>query len=131
METLFFGGGGVPRPLWFGQKLKGSLYRGSFRKGVRVPIGVPGGGVWGRVQVGGEVGGEVGFLWKMSEKGEGARRVWGGVGTGKGTGKSMRMRLSKLPFSDLPFSSSPNGAYPFRTHNLPFSLASPRKLYPP
>ena len=26
---------------------------GSFRKGVRVPIGVPGGGVWGRVQGGG------------------------------------------------------------------------------
>ena len=38
---------------FIGQKLKGSFYRGSFRKGVRVPIGVPGGGVWGRVQGGG------------------------------------------------------------------------------
>ena len=56
------------------------------------------GRVWGRVQVGGEVG----FLWKMSEKREGAGRVGGGAGTGKGTGKSMCMRLSKLPFSDLP-----------------------------
>ena len=32
----------------------------------------------------------------------------GGVGTGKGTGKSMRTCLSKLPFSDLPFSFSPS-----------------------
>ena len=32
-------------------------------------------------------------------------RWGGGVGTGKGTGKSMRMRLSKLPFSTLPFTS--------------------------
>ena len=30
----------------------------------------------------------------------------GGVGTDNGTGKSTRTRLSKLPFSDLPFSSS-------------------------
>ena len=34
------------------------------------------------------------------------RRVWGGwgvrVGTGKGTGKSMRESLSKLPFGKLP-----------------------------
>ena len=29
------------------------------------------------------------------------------MGTGKGTGKSMRTRLSKLPFSKLPFSFSP------------------------
>ena len=28
------------------------------------------------------------------------------MGTGKGTGKSMRTRLSKLPFSNLPFSFS-------------------------
>ena len=28
-----------------GQELKGSFYRGSFRRGVAVPIGVPGGGV--------------------------------------------------------------------------------------
>ena len=35
-------------------------------------------------------------------------RGWeGGVGTGKGTGKSMRTHLSKLPFSNLPFSFSP------------------------
>ena len=40
----------------FGQKLKGSFYGGSFRRGVRVPIGVLGGGLWGRVQVGGGVG---------------------------------------------------------------------------
>ena len=36
----------------------------------------------------------------------------GGVGTGKGTGKSMRTRLSKLPFGNLPFS------------NLPFSFSA-------
>ena len=37
------------------QKLRGypGKFPGSFRKGVRVPIGVPGGGVWGRVQEGG------------------------------------------------------------------------------
>ena len=41
------------------------------------------------------------------EKGKGVRRVGGRVGTGKGTGKSMRVHLSKLPFSKLPLSSSP------------------------
>ena len=40
-------------------------------------------------------------------KGERVGRVGGGVGTGKGTGKSMCKRLSKLPFSSLPFSFSP------------------------
>ena len=44
-------------------------------------------------------------------KGEGGWGGWGvGVGTGKGTGKSMHTRLSKLPFSKLPFSFSPTNA---------------------
>ena len=46
----------------------------------------------------------------MREKGRGwgGWGGWGdGAGTGKGTGKSMRMRLSKLPSSKLPFSFSP------------------------
>ena len=74
---------------------------GSFRKGVRVPIGVPGRGVWGQ---GG--GGE----FSCEKRGEGGRRVGrvgGGVGTGKRTVKSTRTRLSKLPFSNLPCSFSP------------------------
>ena len=36
--------------------------------------------------------------------------MWGGqwgVGTGKGSGKSMRTHLSQLPFSKLPFSKLP------------------------
>ena len=45
------------------------------------------------------------FLWKMREKGK--RVGEGGVGTGKGTGKSMRTRVSKLSFSKLPFSKPP------------------------
>ena len=55
----------------------------------------------------GVVGGGGGFLLKTKEKGEGFGR-WGRWvgGPANGTGKSMRMRLSKLPFSDLPFSSS-------------------------
>ena len=41
-------------------------------------------------------------------KGEGAGESGGGeVATGTRTGKSMHMRLSKLPFRDLPFSFSP------------------------
>ena len=32
------------------------------------------------------------------ENGKGVERGGGGVGTGKETGKSMRTRLSKLPF---------------------------------
>ena len=47
-----------------------------------------------------------GLLWKTRQKGKGVGRV-GGVGTGKGTGKSMRTRLSRLPFSKLPFSFCP------------------------
>ena len=43
---------------------------------------------------------------KNAGKGKGVERVGGGVGTGKGTGKAMRTRLSKLPFDNLPFSSS-------------------------
>ena len=35
----------------------------------------------------------------MRKKGKGVGRVGGGVGIGKGTGKSMRTHLSKLPFS--------------------------------
>ena len=74
------------------------LAGGSFRKWVRVPIGVLGGGVWGRVQVS---SGWVVFLLGKQGKSVGG----GGVGTGKGTGKSMRTRLSKPPFSKLPFNS--------------------------
>ena len=70
---------------------------------MRVPIGVPGEGfgVGFRVVVGG------GSLWKIKEKGKG-----GGEGGGWG-GDRQRNRqvnaqaLSKLPFSDLPFSFSP------------------------
>ena len=49
------------------------------------------------------------FLWKMEEKGKGVGRVGvgSGMGTDKGTGKSMRTHLSKPPFSVLPFSFSP------------------------
>ena len=63
-------------------------------------------GFGGRVQVGG--GGS--FPVKMRKKGKGVERVGGGGGTGKGTGKRMRTRLSKLPFSKLPFSFSPKKA---------------------
>ena len=41
------------------------------------------------------------------ENGKGVERAGGGVGTSKGTGKSMRMRWSKLPFSKLPFDFFP------------------------
>ena len=65
---------------------------------VRVPIGFLG-RVWVRVE-----GGVGGLDFPMENEGG-----WGGVGwgTGKGTGKSMRTHLSKLPFSKLPFSFSP------------------------
>ena len=43
------------------------------------------------------VGGVV-LLWKMREKGMGFGCGGGGLGTSKGTGKSIRTRLSKLPF---------------------------------
>ena len=60
-----------------------------FAKGCEFPLG---GEVWGWVQGGGRF----------------SRVGGGGVGTSKGTGKSMRKQaLSKLPFSDLPFSFSP------------------------
>ena len=85
-------------------KPKGSFTGGSFRKGVRVPIGVPGGGVWGRVQVGG------GASFPVENEGNRGRR-WGGWGVGWGPAKEpasqCATRLSKLPFSELPFSFSP------------------------
>ena len=60
-------------------------------------------GVWGWVQVGG--GGWLSW-WIMRAKGK-VGGGWGrGVGADKGTGKSMRTRLSKLPFSKLPLSLS-------------------------
>ena len=40
------------------------------------------------------------FLWKMRERGKRVGRVGVGVGTGKGIGKSMRARLTKLPFAN-------------------------------
>ena len=47
------------------------------------------------------------LLLKTKEKGARVGEGGGcGLGTGKGTGKSMCMHLSKLPFSDLAFSSS-------------------------
>ena len=59
------------------------------------------------------MGGGGGFPVKnMRVKGKGVRRVGGGVGTCKGTGKSMRTRLSKLPFSKLPCSLSQKSAQP-------------------
>ena len=42
---------------WYGGRyraeIEGSFCRGSFRKGVRVPIIAPRGGIWVRVQLGG------------------------------------------------------------------------------
>ena len=63
---------------------------------MRVPTGVPGGGVWGRVP-GGVVGG--GF---PVEKWKGVVRVGGGVGTGKGTSKSMRKLCRNYPLANYP-----------------------------
>ena len=57
-----------------GKKLKGSFYRGSFRKGVAVPNGVPGGGF--RVGFRGMAG--MVFLLKMREKGKGEGGGGGG-----------------------------------------------------
>ena len=99
---------------------------GSFRKGVQVPIGVPGRGGLGlgsggrRVKV---------VLWKMRENGEGGGegrgwggsgvgRVGGGVGTGRGTGKLLHTRLSKLPFSKLPFTFSSSTEAYFLEHTM-------------
>ena len=89
---------------FFGQKLKGSFLPGVvFAKGWQFPLVSLGEGF--RVGFRGVAG--VVLLWKMREKGKGVGRVGGGVGTAKGTGKSTRMHLSKLPFSDLPFSLYP------------------------
>ena len=41
--------------------------------------------------------------WRLSWVNQGGGRVGGGVGTAKGSGKSMHARLSKLLFSNLPF----------------------------
>ena len=49
-----------------------------------------------------------GFPVRNEGKGEGGGEGGGGVGTSKATGKSMRTRLSKLPFSKLPLSFSPD-----------------------
>ena len=88
-----------------GQKQRGRFYRGSFRKGVRVPIGVLGGGVWGRVQEMLSCG--------LSVENEGTCEGGGrGGGVGWGQAKELASQcassLSKLPFSKLPF-SSPDG----------------------
>ena len=88
-------------PFWsfFRQKLRDSFCEGSFRKGVRVPIGVLGGGVWGQVQGVGAVPVE------NNGRGEGGGRVGGGVGTGKGTGKSMRKLCRNYPLANYPLVS--------------------------
>ena len=49
------------------------------------------------------------FLLKKRREGEGGGEGGGGAGTDTGTGKSMRTRLSKLPFSDLPLAPSKFG----------------------
>ena len=76
---------------------------------MRVPIGVLlfEGRVWGRIQGGG--GG--GFLRKMREKGEGC---WEGVGVGtvKGTGKSMRKLCRNYPLANDPLSGKKNEPKP-------------------
>ena len=65
-------------------------------------LGVPGGGGWAQ-PLGPGSGGWWGVVFpqKVRENGKGVGR--GGVGTGKGTGKSMHTRLSRRPFSKLPF----------------------------
>ena len=73
---------------------------------MRVPIGVPGGGVWGPVQ--GVVGG--GFPVENKGKGEGGWGGWGSeVGTGKGTGKSMRKPCRNYPLANYPLVSPRKG----------------------
>ena len=82
-----------------GQKLQGSFTGGSFRKGMRVPIGVPGGEVWGQVQ--GGVGGVFLFLWKMREKGKG--REWGvGWGLAKEPGSQCTRACQNYPLANYP-----------------------------
>ena len=83
---------------------------------MRVPIAVLGGGVWGRVQGGGS-------LWKIQEKGKG-----GGEGGGWGRDRQRNRQvnaqaLSKLPFSDLPFSFSPM----HRSHETSRAVVSMQK----
>ena len=104
-----------------GQKIReGVVFTGgSFRRGVRVPIGVPGGGGSGQVQVGGR---GVVCSWEMREKGKGAGRGGGGAGTGKGTSKSLHTHLSKLPFSKLRISLSAS----LRIVEINVSLLAPK-----
>ena len=54
-----------------------------------------------------QVGGGGGLRVGNTRKWEGGGRVGGGVRTDIGTGKSMPTRLSKLPFSKLPFPEAP------------------------
>ena len=88
------------------QKLKGVVFTGgSFRKGVAVPIGVPRGGVWGRVR-----GGDGGWF-SFGKRGKRARG-WGGWGVGWGPARNRQVdaqALSKLPFSNLPFTPLKSG----------------------
>ena len=56
------------------------------------------------------MGGGAGFP-VLNERKRGKWWGGGGVGTGKGTDKSMRTRLRKLPFRKVPFSFSPMGAW--------------------
>ena len=76
--------------LFFGRKLRGSFFPGVvFAKGCEFLLVSRGEGSGVRFRW---VGG--GFLVKNEgKKGKGVGRVGGVVGTGKGTGKSMRMRL--------------------------------------
>ena len=78
--------------------------RGSYRKGVRVPIGVPGRGGFGSGSAGwwGVV-----FLWKIREEGKGVGRVRGWGGDRQRNRQVNGQALSELPFSSLPFSSLP------------------------
>ena len=46
-------------------------------------------------------------LWKIREKGKGVGRVGGGVGTSKGTGKSMRKLCRNYPLANYPLVSPP------------------------
>ena len=96
---------------------------------MRVPIGAPGGGVWGWVPIGG--GG-----WCLVEN-EGAwegcpvenEGTWegGGVGTGKGTGKSTRTRSVKnRPLATYPVVSPQ--ATPYHLNERP--RTQPMRAHP-
>ena len=95
---------------FFGQKL-----RGSFRKGVGVPIGVPGRGVWGRVQVVDEGF----FLMENDGKGEGGGEAGVGWGQAKEPASQCALLLSQQPLSKLPFSFSRFRIGFFSWHYLP------------